>query len=190
MSSSSESGAVPVIEILILVGLVAVGGAIYYNSRQKALPNPSPVVVQKKGADTSTKPTPPADPYAGWAVVSDSKYGVSIKVPAGWTRDLTDDANGFNLGVTTDDSSKSIGRVTILTQDIGHGTPGPLISQSKVTIAGQSADKTIWEGSKDRLVEYKFQKAGKFYKFELTAPATSAALFDQFDLMVKSFTLN
>ncbi|HSX48594.1 MAG TPA: hypothetical protein VLF41_03805 [Candidatus Nanoarchaeia archaeon] len=189
MSSSDQRGNVPVIEILILVGLVAVGGAVYYNSRQKATPNPAPVVVQKKAADT-TKPAPPADPYAGWALVTDSKYGVTIKVPPSWSRNLVDDSNGFSLTVTADDAAKSKGTVTIMTDDFGHGTPGPVASQTKVTIAGQSADKTVWQGGGTELVEYKFQKSGKYYKFELTAPSTNTTLFDQFDLVVKSFTLS
>lgn len=76
----SQAGMVPIIEIIILVGIIAVGVAAYYSARPAKVTNPAPIVVTKKSAQST-------DPYAGWKTYTSTTEKATFRYPADWTLD-------------------------------------------------------------------------------------------------------
>jgi len=69
---------VAVLEIIILIGVLAIAGAVYYVNAHSTIKNPPPVSISKK---STPPPPPPADPYVGWNTFSSSPYKFSFKYP-------------------------------------------------------------------------------------------------------------
>lgn len=149
--------------------------------RKATSPAPAPAATPP----ASTQASPLAGSTSGWSVVTDSKYKLQMMLPPAWSKTVKDTDSGFSL--TMDPGSGASGTVTIMSDDFGHGTPGPQVSQTSATVAGQSATKTIWEGGGNRLVQYKFTKDSLYYKFEMTASTGASQIFSDFDTAVASF---
>jgi len=70
---------VAVLEIIILVGVLAIAGAVYYVNAHSTIKNPAPILVPKK---STTAPPPP--PTTQW---TRKQFGSAwdLEYPAGWS---------------------------------------------------------------------------------------------------------
>lgn len=114
----SQKGLAPVIVVLIIIGIAAIGGGIYWWQKSTLKENVPAPTFTTPTAPTSPTPTPtppPKDETSSWKTYRNAKYDFEIKYPREWQSPVehlppttlldiefnkgVDGAQGFNITI-------------------------------------------------------------------------------------------
>jgi len=139
---------VAVLEVIILVGVLAIGAAVYYVNAHSNIKNPPPISVPKK----TTKTTPPVDPPTSASVITIKEIGVKITV--------TNDIKDLDYAVKTSSGYTYVYLSTKTLEDADSGPVKHCTSEEGAIGAIELDDKpSTAEGSPPSLVK---MLAGKY----------------------------
>lgn len=141
----NNKGIAPLIVILIIAGILALGGGGYYIAQKYKAP-----VVQQEIAQNQTSTQPAQDETAGWKTYTNDKYGFEVKYPAEYETYQAGNVIHFpksnsetNWGITISINALGINELCDSAQYAANqkmSTAGDSITSSKVFLNGISQE--------------------------------------------------
>lgn len=194
---SSTGKTILFVVIAIVVIVAAVGGTYYYMNKklaeQKKAQQAEIDALSAKVAELQKEKTTEKETKVETVsptIYKNSKHGYQFEVPTGWYYEET--TTGLTkLYVDKNTPLKGEVSIWVTPDEVGHGTPGPLVEKTNVVINGVNMEKSVWEGGDPsrKLVSYKFKRNNMYYLVEYVGYSKDTDLFTKFDQMTSSFQL-